>query len=129
MAHPNVELLNKGYDAFEKGDLDTIRQLFTDDVVFHTPGRNPLSGDHRGIDAVFAFFGKTVELSGGTFRIERHSVLADDEHGTVLSTVTAERNGKKLSVRTIDAFHIRDGRVPEIWSFVDDQYADDDFWS
>lgn len=25
MAHPNVDLLRKGYDAFTNGDLDTIR--------------------------------------------------------------------------------------------------------
>jgi ketosteroid isomerase-like protein len=129
MAHPNVELLNKGYDAFEKGDLDALRELFTEDVVFHTAGRNPISGDHEGIDAVFAFFGKVFELSGGTFKLERHAVLADDEHATVLSTATGERDGKRLSVRGVDVFHVRDGRVSECWNFVEDQYADDEFWS
>src|SRR5436190_13654758 len=99
MAHPNADLLNKGYDAFDKGDLDTLRGLFTDDVTFHVVGRSPLAGEYRGIDQVFGFFGKLVELSGGTFRIERHAVLADDEHASVLSTSTAERNGKTLSVK------------------------------
>src|SRR2546428_7653130 len=84
MAHPNVELLQKGYDAFEKGDLDTLRELFAADIVFHTTGHSPLAGDYRGQDEVFGFFGKLVELTGGTFKIERHAVLADDEHGAVL---------------------------------------------
>ena len=61
MAHKNVDLLNKGYDAFDKGDLDTIRALFTEDVVFHVGGHNQLTGDYRGIDEVFGFFGKIVE--------------------------------------------------------------------
>jgi ketosteroid isomerase-like protein len=129
MAHPNVDLLNRGYDAFEKGDLDTLRQLFTEDIVFHAPGKSRVSGDYRGQDEVFGFFGKLVELSGGTFKIERHAVIADDTHGVVLSTGTAQRDGKTLSVRTVDTFHLSDGKVSEIWTFTDDQYAEDEFFA
>ncbi len=49
MPHPNADLLRKGYDAFSKGDLDTIRnEVFSPDIVFHVAGRNPLSGDYQG---------------------------------------------------------------------------------
>ena len=65
MAHPNEDLIRQGYEAFGKGDMDTIRKLFADDIVWHAPGRNPMSGDYRGVDDVLAFFGKTIELSGG----------------------------------------------------------------
>ena len=128
MAHPNVELINRGYDAFEKGDLDTLRELFTDDVVFHVPGRNQLAGDYRGQDEVFGFFGKLVELSGGTFKIERHAVLADDEHAAVLGTTSASRGDKSISEKTVDVFHFRDGKVAEIWTLSADQYAGDEFF-
>ena len=47
MAHPNVDLLNKGYDAFDKGDLDTVRALFAEDIVFHVPGRSISSRTER----------------------------------------------------------------------------------
>jgi ketosteroid isomerase-like protein len=76
MAHPNVELVRKGFDAFSKGDIDTLRALFDQDSVWHTPGRNSLSGDHRGVDAILGFFARTMELTGGTFRVELHDVLA-----------------------------------------------------
>ena len=129
MAHPNVDLLNKGYDAFDKGDLDTIRALFTEDVVFHVGGHNQLTGDYRGIDEVFGFFGKIVELTGGTFKIERHAILADDEHGAVLSTSTAQRDGKSLSVKTVDVHHFSGDKVSEVWTLDDDQQAADAFFS
>jgi ketosteroid isomerase-like protein len=128
MAHPNAELLNRGYDAFEKGDLDTLRGLFTDDVAFHIPGRSQVAGDYRGQDEVFGFFGRLVELSGGTFKLERHAVIADDEHGAVLSTGSAQREGKSVSTKTVDTFHFRDGKVSECWSFAEDPYALDEFW-
>jgi ketosteroid isomerase-like protein len=128
MAHPNVDLLNRGYDAFGKGDLDTLRELFSQDIVFHVPGRSKIAGDYRGQDEVFGFFGKLVELTGGTFSIERHAVLADDEHGTVLTTVTGQRDGKTLSQNAIDVFHLKDGKVTEVWALDTDQYAGDEFF-
>ena len=28
MAHPNEELVRRGYEAFAKGDMETLRELF-----------------------------------------------------------------------------------------------------
>jgi ketosteroid isomerase-like protein len=33
MAPPNEELVRGGFDAFAKGDMDTLRQLFDQDAV------------------------------------------------------------------------------------------------
>ena len=129
MAHQNVDLLNRGYDAFEKGDLDTLRQLFADDIVFHVPGRSQIAGEYRGHDEVFGFFGKLVELSAGTFKIERHAILADDRHGAALTTITAQREGKKLSQNAIDVFHFQGDKVSEVWTLDTDQYAGDEFFA
>ena len=35
MAHPNEELVRKGYDAFASGDMDTLRELFDPGIVWH----------------------------------------------------------------------------------------------
>src|SRR5436309_13786247 len=88
MAHQNVDLLNKGYDAFEKGDLDTLRQLFTDDIAFHGPGRSQLAGDYRGQNDVYALCGKLGELTTSTTKNEPHAVLADHEQRAVRSTAS-----------------------------------------
>ncbi len=45
MAHPNEELLRRGYEAFAKGDLDTVMSIFDEDIVWHEPGRNALGGE------------------------------------------------------------------------------------
>jgi ketosteroid isomerase-like protein len=57
MAHPNEELTRRAYDAFSRDDVDTLRQVFADDAVFHEPGRNSDSGGHQGIDQILAFLG------------------------------------------------------------------------
>lgn len=129
MAHPNEDLVRKGYDAFSKGDMDTLRELFADDIVWHTPGRSPLSGDFKGIDEVLANFARTAELSGGTFKISLHDVLANDEHAVSLFESSAQREGKSLTSRGILVQHIEGGKVKEGWLHPDDQYAIDEFWS
>src|SRR5512132_3406676 len=46
MAHPNEDLVRRAFDAFAKGDVDTMRELTDQDAVWHTPGRHPLTGDY-----------------------------------------------------------------------------------
>src|SRR5713226_7362004 len=96
MAHPNEELMRRGYEAFLGGDLGALNDLFADDIVWHVPGRNQMAGDFAGKDAVFGQFAKLMELTGGTFKLEIHDILANDTHAVVLVRATAEHDGRKL---------------------------------
>jgi ketosteroid isomerase-like protein len=127
--HPNVELLRKGYGAYSSGDVEVLNDLFADDIVWHVTGRSPLAGDYKGRDQVFGFFGKLMELSGGTSKIEVHDVLANDEHGVAIVTGSATRDGKSFNGQDVHIFHIRGGQVVEFWDSPVDQYAADEFWS
>jgi len=129
MAHPNEDLLRTGFEAFGRGDMDALRELFADDVVWHFPGKSQLAGEYRGKEEVLGFLGKSFELSGGTLKLEIHDILANDEHGTVLTHVTGQREGKSLDDNSVQVFHIRDGKVSESWIHPGDLYAGDDFWS
>jgi hypothetical protein len=127
--HPNAELLRKGYEAFDKGDMAVLTNLFAEDVVWHVAGTSLISGEHRGREAVFAAFAKTVELSGGSFKIELHDVLANDEHTVALTRATGSRQGRQLSSLDTDVYHMSNGKVTEFWSFAEDQRLTDEFWS
>ncbi len=127
--HPNATLLRNGYEAFSKGDMATITELFSEDVVWHLPGNNQLSGVHRGRDAVFAIFAKTTQLSGGTFKIDVHDVLANEQHAVALTRATASRQGNTFDSLDTDVYHVSGGKVTEWWSFAEDQRLTDEFWS
>ena len=127
--HPNAELLRNGYEAFDKGDMAVLTALFAENVVWHVPGVSPISGEHRGREAVFAVFAKTAELSGGSFKIGLHDVLANDEHTVALTRATGSRQGRQLSSLDTDVYHMSNGKVTEFWSFVEDQRLTDEFWS
>ena len=125
MAHPNEELARSGYKAFADGDLDAIGGIFAEDVVWHISGSSPLARDYRGKDEVLGFLGNVMSATGGTFRAEVHDILANDEHAVVIVTVSAERDGKKLSTRQVAVYHNRDGQQTEAWfCFEDTTIAD-----
>lgn len=127
--HPNIELFRQAYAAFTAGDMDALATVFAEDLVWHTPGRNLLSGEYRSRDAAFASFAKELELSGGTYRPEIHDVLANDEHTVALLHVTATRDGKTLDQSYALVFHVRGGRFVEAWESWTDEAAWDEFWS
>lgn len=40
----SVEVVRTAYEAFIKGDLETVGNALAEDIKWHLPGRNPLSG-------------------------------------------------------------------------------------
>jgi uncharacterized protein len=126
----NIAALRRGYEAFQNGNLDLLRdELFDPDIVWHAPGRNILSGDFHGSDAVIANFVKQFEETGGTFKVEVHDILGSDAHAVALGTASAERNGKSMSEPYAHVCHLREGRVTESWILNLDSYRVDDFYA
>jgi ketosteroid isomerase-like protein len=129
MRHPNADLLQAHLDALAHGDLGQAMSFYTDDVVFHYPGRNPLSGDHRGKDQVLAMLGRAMQMTDGTFRPDVHDILASDDHVAALVTVHATRGGTPTEWQAVDIYHVRDGKISEHWTHEVDQELVDRFWS
>ena len=125
--HENETVVRAGYDAFSRGDMDAFRQLFAEDIVWHVPGRSQIAGEYKGIDGVIGYFGRSMELSGGTFRVEVHDVVANDDHVVGLHTASGQREGKSLHDDGALVFHVEGGKVREVWQLFGDQYANDDF--
>ena len=128
--HPNATKTREGYEAFARGDLEAVRDFFDADIVWHVPGNSPLAGDYKGVDEVLGFFGKIFELSSGTFKIDVHDILANDDHVVVLAESSAQRDGKQLQDRGVSVYHSNaDGKMTEAWFYSADQAKDDEFWS
>jgi ketosteroid isomerase-like protein len=127
MAHPNEDLLRRGYDAFGAGDMETVLSIFADDISWHVGGNGPLSGDYQGHQEVMGFFGRLMELTGGTFHLEVHDILANDGHGAAMVIEHAEREGHTLDSRSVHTWHLAGGKATEFWSFEEDQAALDRF--
>jgi ketosteroid isomerase-like protein len=128
--HPHITLIRKGYDAFSRGDLETLRGLFTNDVVQHQPGSSPLAGVYKGPDAVFELYGRLAQETGGTFSVELKNCFTDGAgHVVALHQARARRNGKSIDRPEVLSFTIVGDRVVDIAALDANIDEADAFWS
>jgi uncharacterized protein len=118
----NIEVARKGYEAFNKQDVEAVMSLITDDAVWHGGPRGPIAGDYKGKAEILEFFGKFGQLTQGTYTAEIHDIVANEEHTVVMGTSTITRNGKTRKDRFTDVIHPdKDGLLKEFWRFFEDQ--------
>ena len=129
MVHPNEDLLRKGTDALNNGDMDTFLGLHADDVVIHIAGQSQFAGDHEGKETAFGVLQQQMGMLDGPLQFEMHDVLANDTHGVILGIQRASRGGKQFDDRQVVVLHIEDGKIKEVWVSSDDQAAEKEFWS
>lgn len=127
-AEDNAELIRSGYEAFSRGDMETIAKVFGPDIRWTIGGRSQISGTYNGQEETFAFFGRIMELTDGTFSVGIHDLLASDDHVVVLAKESANRNGKSLESDDVHVWHVANGRAVEFWGISKDQHEVDEFW-
>lgn len=125
--HDNVALVEKMYECFNKGDMDTIRrEVFASDLKWTLPGRNPVGGLKNGADEVIAFFAGLVR-SG--IKVDLVKIDAWGEDIVVeVHRGYGESKGAKLDALNCTHYHVRDGRIAEVQVYMSDQYAADNFF-
>jgi ketosteroid isomerase-like protein len=98
--------------------------------VYHVPGHNPLSGHHKGREAILDLFRRMGEETDGTMQIQLETVLADGR-GHVMSfhTARADRGDRGIEIREGLFFTIVGGKVTDIDACTEDLDEMDAFWS
>jgi uncharacterized protein len=123
--HKNEVLIRDHLAKLSTGDVHGALDDYTEDAVLHYPGRNALSGTHRGRGEIATFLGQAMSLTSGTFRPEVHDALANDDHAIVLVACRAERDGTTFEWLATDVYHTDGNRISEHWIFENDQHSVD----
>jgi ketosteroid isomerase-like protein len=123
----NEQVLRTGYGAFADGDLAAVEGVFRPDAVWHAQRLGLLSGDHEGWPAIAAFFGRTMQLTGGTFSVTLEDVLTSEAGAAGVVRSRGERDGRMLDDRQVHLFRLADGLVAEVWQFAGE--GADSFWA
>lgn len=128
----NVWLVRELYEAREQADLDRVRALLAEDVVWHEPDVGTKNtGDLRGPEEVISMLTSARERSGGTFRLVPREVVANGEHAVAMVDWSAEMNGESgesLEGKEVAVYRIREGKIVEVSFHQDDQDLDRRFW-
>ena len=127
MAGPDEDVVRRFAQAMVDRDVAAIADCLAEDVVIHVPGRNPLSGTHRGRGEVLTRLFQAWEEAFGSLQIRIHDVLSSGDHVVLLSDRTAKRDGLAVDMRAASIYHVREGRIAEAWLMEWDPYALDEF--
>jgi ketosteroid isomerase-like protein len=129
-ADAHADVVRRGYEAFNTGDIQALHALFDEQASWHTPGCSPVAGDHRGRAAVFAQFARYGGQTEGTFKAVLQQVLAGADGRVVgLHRNSGLRNGRRLDVDCCIEFQVSDGRIVRGREHFFDLHAWDSFWA
>lgn len=85
----NVDSARSAYEAFGRGDLEALREMFAEDVVWVTSDELPLGGETSGRDAVIENFAQ-IPNYWSSFSVEPRDFL---ECGDVIVVRGTQRAG------------------------------------
>ena len=128
-ADQNGAVIRTAYEAFSRGDIPAAMNAFADDILWHVPGRGPLSRDYHGRNEVLGFFGQVGALSAGTFRVQIDDVLTKGDHVIVLCTESASRGRRTWSSPQVHAWTMKNGKATVFHQYQGDQQTEDEFWA
>lgn len=124
----HTELLEQAYRYQESWDIDKLTELFTEDVTWHVPGNNILSGTYEG-SQVIDLLNQLRDVTDGNFSLTIDNIESSDEFAVVFVTTTASRMGNDLNQPTLHCARIQDGKIAEFWIHNYDQAEIDSFFS
>jgi uncharacterized protein len=125
--HPNAQLIQRLFGAFGN-DAMQIAAALSRDVVWRVPGTTAMSGEYRGPRAVVEFLRRTGLETGGTYRSELQSVVANDEWGLAIYRATGTRNGLELDVPQALVLRFAGSEIAEVTAVPLDPMFDA-FWA
>ena len=103
----NIEVIKKGYEAFSSGDIETVMNLFDDDVEWVQPGDSTISGTYRGKTEVIEYLGRLAEKD---VAVKVNRLIGEGD--TVIALTDVSAGGE--SGQNADVFTLRDGRTVRV---------------
>jgi ketosteroid isomerase-like protein len=127
--HPNVIAYLEAIEAFNRDDLDAVKNHVRADVVYRIPGDSIVAGEYKGIDGFAHILRLLRTESDGTLELTPVAVLADGENVIARARVTARRGTKTLDTENVYAFRFAGGKLADGQVFLSDPAQVDAFWA
>ena len=117
----NSDALKRGYNAFNSGDIDTVAEIYEDDVRWDGPNAQgvPMSGVHDGKDAVLQALGRIPE-DFDQFRVSPDEMVEEGDTIVVLSHIEGRtKSGNDVTSPGVEVYRMAGGKVKRVQSLVD----------
>jgi ketosteroid isomerase-like protein len=118
----NTDALKRGYDAFNRGDVETVSAIFADDIRWEGPNTEglPMSGVHEGKQAVLEALGRIGGEYFETFRASPDEMVEEGGTVVVLSHLEGRtRSGNDVKLPGVEIWRMGDGIAQRVQSLTD----------
>lgn len=110
MTSVEVDTLARGYEAWNRQDVEGGIGLFDPEIEWHPPADSPFAGPYKGIAAVRRFFESILEAFDELQRTPLEFIEDGDRVIVpVKSYVRGVGSGVGVEVSVIDVWQLRDG--------------------
>ena len=110
------EVIEKNYECFNTGDMETFVSLYHEDVVVTINGMHRFSGVHKGINAWMAVLG-SIPPRYEDFSVTPTNMIVDGDQ--VFTQLHAQAKG--LDTNFGHYHKLVDGKIKEFWIYDDSQ--------
>ena len=122
MSEQNKALIKKMYDAFGRGDIQTILDNVTSDVVWgmEAPSTIAFAGTRHGVAGVTSFFSDLASTQTD-MKLTTEFFIAEGDHVATLGrySCTIKATGKTTDLAVGHFFTIRNGKVARFVDMTD----------
>ncbi len=104
----NQEIITDFYNAFSRGDYQSMQQHYHDEIIFYDPAFGELKGEEAK-----KMWQMLIERSGGKISIQFSNVTADDKVGSAHweAKYIFRQTGRKVHNRIDAKFEFKDGKI------------------
>ncbi|BDY04445.1 nuclear transport factor 2 family protein [Ferrimonas sp. YFM] len=106
--------------------MEALKHYVAEDVEWHIPGRHPLAGTKRGIEAFMQFF---HELGKAGFAAEVMILAANDTYVIDAHRGWSSQAQENIDINWVLLYQIEDGKIRRVQNFSGDLYSSDQFFN
>lgn len=126
--HPNAILLKTAHENFQKGDLEALFGLMSEDIAWNMPGHNVLAGRFVGREAILGSFA-ALQANVDAYWAWPLDYFGSDDHVVLVAQVRARRGTRTLDVKECLLWRVNpQGKLCEVWHMALDEKAWDAFF-
>lgn len=122
----NAQRLQDAYQAVAHADLRPMLSLLSDDATWTDSTLGPLADTYRK-DEVPQFFSKMRDVYDGTLRVEIRNIVANDDHGIVLTQESGAVDSEQVAWTSVHVYTFELGLATQFINYGSAEYQR--FWA
>ncbi|WPR75006.1 nuclear transport factor 2 family protein [Algoriphagus sp. NG3] len=125
--HPNIQLIENFFQAYSTADFEGMRQVMSEDIKWHIPGKHPLSGTKNGIVELMDYLEKLNQYG---FKAAQIVMGVNDSYVIDCHRNWSTAPGRPvLNAMSCLLWKIEENKIVEVFNFPQDQHLVDMFFN